>query len=145
MFEAVGEDNWDAYFDKVRACLRPGGRAGLQVITIADERFENYRNNADFIQKYIFPGGMLPSPTRLAARIEEAGLRLSGESTFGLSYAHTLRIWRKEFLRNWPSIETLGYTLEFRRLWEYYFAYCEAGFRRNTIDVGHYFIDKPTD
>jgi len=145
MFEAVGEENWDAYFEKVNACLRPGGRAGLQIITIADERFDNYRNNTDFIQKYIFPGGMLPSPTRLAGKIAQANLRLTRESTFGLSYAHTLKIWRKNFLRNWPEIEALGYTAEFRRLWEYYLAYCEAGFRRNTIDVGHYFIDKPTD
>jgi cyclopropane-fatty-acyl-phospholipid synthase len=145
MFEAVGEQNWGEYFDKVRACLRPGGRAALQIITIANERFENYRDNADFIQKYVFPGGMLPSPMRLEDKITEAGLRLSGESTFGLSYAHTLRIWRKQFLRNWPAIEALGYTAEFRRLWEYYLAYCEAGFRRNTIDVGHYFIDRPAD
>ena len=88
---------------------------------------------------------MLPSPTRLAGTISRAGLRLSGESTFGLSYAHTLRIWRKEFLRNWQSIERLGYTAEFRRLWEYYLAYCEAGFRRNTIDVGHYLIERPVE
>jgi len=145
MFEAVGEDNWGEYFDKARACLRPGGKAALQVITIADERFENYRDNTDFIQKYIFPGGMLPSPMRLQHKIAEAGLRLSGESTFGLSYAHTLRIWRKQFLRNWTAIEELGYSAEFRRLWEYYFAYCEAGFRRKTIDVGHYFIERPAD
>lgn len=145
MFEAVGEEHWGDYFDKIRACLKPGGRAGLQIITIANERFEGYRVNTDFIQKYVFPGGMLPSPDRLAGEIERAGLRLAGESTFGDSYARTLRIWRKRFLERWPRIERLGYTNEFKRLWEYYLAYCEAGFRRNTIDVGHYLIQKPVD
>jgi len=141
MFEAVGEEHWGEYFRKVREYLRPGGRAGLQIITIANERFENYRANTDFIQKYVFPGGMLPSPARLTAEIERAGLNLTGQAMFGQSYAHTLRVWRRQFLNNWPSIEKLGYTNEFKRMWEYYLAYCEAGFRHNTIDVGHFLIE----
>lgn len=144
MFEAVGEEHWNIYFDGIRERLRPGGRAGLQIITIADERFENYRDNTDFIQKYVFPGGMLPSPQRLAAEVRRAGLDLEDQYTFGIDYARTLKLWRKRFLGRWPSIEALGYSPEFRRLWEYYLAYCEAGFRRNTIDVGHYLVERPT-
>ena len=143
MFEAVGEEHWATYFDQVRERLVPGGRAGLQIITIDDARFENYRTNTDFIQKYIFPGGMLPSPERLRAEIRQAGLELTAESMFGDCYARTLRLWRRAFLRNWPAIAALGYSARFRRLWEYYLSYCEAGFRRNTIDVGHFIIEKP--
>jgi len=145
MFEAVGEEHWGSYFDTIRARLRPGGRAGLQIITIANERFDNYRANTDFIQKYVFPGGMLPSPERLQSEVTRAGLKPIADISFGHDYARTLRIWRKEFLRNWESIEALGYSVEFRRLWEYYFAYCEAGFRRDTIDVGHFLIEKPAE
>jgi len=145
MFEAVGEEHWGSYFDTLRARLRPGGRAGLQIITIANERFANYRANADFIQKYIFPGGMLPSPERLQSEVTHAGLKPIAAMSFGHDYARTLRIWRREFLRNWESIEALGYSVEFRRLWEYYLAYCEAGFRRDTIDVGHFLIEKPAE
>ncbi|MGI9316077.1 MAG: class I SAM-dependent methyltransferase [bacterium] len=142
MFEAVGEEYWGTYFDQVCQCLKPGGKAGLQIISIANDRYEGYRNETDFIQKYIFPGGMLPSPEKLDHHFEKAGLAKTGESLFGLSYAHTLRIWRKEFLHNWESIAKLGYSLRFRRMWEYYFCYCEAGFRRGTIDVGHYFLER---
>jgi cyclopropane-fatty-acyl-phospholipid synthase len=142
MFEAVGEEYWGTYFAKVKELLRPGGQAGLQIISIANERFDGYKNQADFIQKYIFPGGMLPSPEKLDQHIDQAGLAKTGEHLFGLSYAKTLSIWRREFLRNWDSISKLGYSRKFRRMWEYYFCYCEAGFRRGTIDVGHYFLQK---
>jgi cyclopropane-fatty-acyl-phospholipid synthase len=142
MFEAVGEEHWPTYFDQLRNCLLPGGKAGLQIISIANERYEGYRNTADFIQKYIFPGGMLPSPEKLDLHIEQAGLKKTGQLNFGASYARTLELWRKEFLRNWDAIEKLGYTTKFRRMWEYYLCYCEAGFRRNTIDVGHYILQK---
>ena len=145
MFEAVGEEHWDNYFKKVRECLLPGGRAGLQIISIADDRYQNYHDNADFIQKYIFPGGMLPSPARLRKVIAQNGLSLTGEQMFGLSYARTLNTWRSQFLKNWDSIKQLGYSTEFKRMWEYYFAYCEAGFRHQTIDVGHYLIEKSAD
>ncbi len=140
MFEAVGEEYWGAYFAKVKQLLRPGGQAGLQIISIENERFDGYKNQTDFIQKYIFPGGMLPSPEKLNHHIEQAGLTKTAEHLFGPSYARTLSIWRQEFLRNWDSISKLGYSRKFRRMWEYYFCYCEAGFRRGTIDVGHYFL-----
>jgi len=142
MFEAVGEEHWSTYFDQVRSCLVPGGKAGLQIISIANDRYAGYRDTTDFIQKYIFPGGMLPSPEKLDEQVERAGLIKIGQSNFGASYARTLELWRKEFLRNWDSIEKLGYSAKFRRMWEYYFCYCEAGFRRDTIDVGHYFLQK---
>ncbi|MCP4002208.1 MAG: class I SAM-dependent methyltransferase [Gammaproteobacteria bacterium] len=142
MFEAVGEEHWSGYFDQVHACLKPGGRAGLQIISIANERYDSYRNKADFIQKYIFPGGMLPSDEKLDVHIEESGLTKTGQSNFGLSYARTLELWRKEFLKNWNTIARLGYSEKFKRMWEYYLCYCEAGFKRGTIDVGHYFLQK---
>ncbi len=142
MFEAVGEEYWGTYFDKVNECLKAGGKAGLQIISIANDRYEGYRNEADFIQKYIFPGGMLPSPEKLDAEISRAGLQKTGEHLFGLSYARTLETWRHEFLTRWNRIAPLGYSDKFRRMWEYYMCYCEAGFRRKTIDVGHYFLEK---
>jgi cyclopropane-fatty-acyl-phospholipid synthase len=142
MFEAVGEEHWSSYFDQVRACLKPGGRAGLQIISIANDRYDGYRDKADFIQKYIFPGGMLPSEEKLDAHITQAGLTKTSQSNFGLSYARTLEIWRKDFLNSWSSIAELGYSDNFKRMWEYYLCYCEAGFKRGTIDVGHYFLQK---
>jgi cyclopropane-fatty-acyl-phospholipid synthase len=143
MFEAVGEEHWDTYFEQLRACLKPGGRAGLQIISIANDRYDAYRNKADFIQKYIFPGGMLPSEEKLDGHINKAGLLKTDQHNFGESYAKTLALWRKDFLSNWENISRLGYSDKFKRMWEYYMCYCEAGFRRGTIDVGHYFLDKP--
>ncbi|MDH3977627.1 MAG: cyclopropane-fatty-acyl-phospholipid synthase family protein [Gammaproteobacteria bacterium] len=143
MFEAVGEENWPTYFQQVFTRLKPEGLAGLQIITIENARFEDYRNNPDFIQKYIFPGGLLPSPEKLHAEISSAGLQLTDEFMFGESYAETLKTWHKEFLRNWDSISNLGYSTKFRRMWEYYLCYCEAGFRHKTIDVGHFIAQKP--
>jgi cyclopropane-fatty-acyl-phospholipid synthase len=140
MFEAVGEAHWASYFQQLRSCLKPQGRAGLQIITIGDERFEGYRNDPDFIQKYVFPGGMLPSPRILHEQISAAGLSLTSEQTFGDSYARTLEIWRRDFLENWNAIAQHGYEMKFRRMWEYYLCYCEAGFRHGTVDVGHYFL-----
>jgi cyclopropane-fatty-acyl-phospholipid synthase len=140
MFEAVGEAHWAGYFQQLRQCLKPGGRAGLQIITIANERFEGYRSDPDFIQKYVFPGGMLPSPEKLHEQISSAGLIVASEMTFGESYARTLELWRKEFMANWDDIARLGYSEKFRRMWEYYLCYCEAGFRHRTVDVGHYFL-----
>jgi cyclopropane-fatty-acyl-phospholipid synthase len=142
MFEAVGEEHWSNYFEQVRNCLTPDGRAGLQIISIANERYEGYRDTTDFIQKYIFPGGMLPSEEKLDAHIADAGLEKIGQQNFGLSYARTLEIWRREFLDHWDEIAQLGYSANFRRMWEFYMCYCEAGFRRGTIDVGHYFLKK---
>lgn len=143
MFEAVGEAYWPAFFAAVRDRLRAGGVAGLQVITIDDERFESYRRNADFIQTHIFPGGMLPSPSVLAGRIADAGLRVVDRFRFGESYAVTLARWQERFQSAWPQIGRLGYDEHFKRTWEYYLAYCEAGFRAGSIDVWQLRIDKP--
>ncbi len=138
MVEAVGEAYWPTYFDTLRQRLKPGGHAVLQAITIADAHFAQYRSGADFIQHCIFPGGMLPSPGALRAQAERAGLQLREERCFGASYAATLAEWRRRFLAAWPSIEPLGFDAAFRRLWEYYLCYCEAGFRSGRVDVGLY-------
>ncbi len=135
MFEAVGEPYWPAYFGKIRELLSPGGRAGLQIITIRDRDFEDYRRRADFIQRYIFPGGMLPSEERLREETARAGLAFDGVSRFGRDYADTLRIWLRNFDASWSGIAPLGFDERFRRLWRFYLAYCEAGFRTGRIDV----------
>lgn len=143
MFEAVGQENWATYFNKVRSLLRSGGKAAIQVITIDDARFEAYRNRPDFIQKYIFPGGMLPSPEQFEEKARGAGLELENRLFFGASYAETLRLWNQEFQTRWSDISDLGFDDRFRRLWTYYFAYCEAGFRTGAIDVAQYTLVKP--
>ncbi len=135
MFEAVGEKYWPVFFDMLRERLTEGGRAALQIITIGERHFENYRSRPDFIQKYIFPGGMLPSPTALRQQAKRVGLSLVGEDGFGLSYARTLAEWNTRFQSAWPDIRTMGFDMRFKRMWEYYLAYCEAGFRSGTIDV----------
>ncbi|MBS7539502.1 class I SAM-dependent methyltransferase [Ancylobacter lacus] len=138
MIEAVGERYWPTYFRTLRDRLKAGGTAVLQVITIAEDRFEGYRRNTDFIQQFIFPGGMLPTRTILAEQARRAGLELADSQCFGESYARTLHEWRRRFLLTWPQASRLGFPDEFRRLWEYYFCYCEGGFRAGAIDVGFY-------
>jgi cyclopropane-fatty-acyl-phospholipid synthase len=135
MFEAVGERYWPAYFDKIHAALKPGGQAGLQIITIRDELFDSYRRRADFIQKYVFPGGMLPSETRLRAETDRAGLSWKSLSPFGQHYADTLAEWGRRFERAWDSVRTLGFDERFHRLWRFYLSYCEAGFRTERTNV----------
>jgi cyclopropane-fatty-acyl-phospholipid synthase len=135
MFEAVGERWWPAFFAKLGRALAPGKRAALQVITIAEERFETYRRRADFIQKYIFPGGMLPSPTAFERVSRDAGLSLDGPEFFGQSYADTLEHWLDRFEAALPDVRALGFDERFVRMWRYYLAYCRAGFRAGTIDV----------
>ncbi len=142
MFEAVGEENWAVYFRTVHDRLRAGGRAVLQIITVADARFETYRRSIDFIQRYIFPGGMLPSKATLARDIAAAGLSLAGSSFFGLSYAETLRRWHETFEARWAEIAPLGFDDRFRQMWRYYLCGCEASFRAGTSDVGQYVIDR---
>ena len=136
MFEAVGYENWDTYFTAVKRLLKPGGTALLQIILIEDERFDSYRKNVDFIQKYIFPGGLLPSVEALSASVEENGLSLRDSHLFGPSYAKTCEIWQKNFQHAWDDIKPLGFDTRFKRMWEYYLSYCEAGFKAGTIDVG---------
>ena len=138
MFEAVGEAHWPRYFDTIRERLAQGGTAALQIITIAEERFERYRRSADFIQRYIFPGGMLPTVDRLKAHCDQARLKFENALTFGDSYAATLRLWRDRFLAGWSNIEPLGFDERFRRMWEMYLAYCEGGFRARAINVGQF-------
>ncbi len=135
MFEAVGEAYWPTYFGKVRDLLAPGGRAGLQIITIKDELFEDYKRQADFIQKYIFPGGMLPSEVRLRQEMDRAGLSWQSVQRFGVDYARTLNEWAVRFQDAWKSIAPLGFDERFRRLWLFYLGYCEAGFRTQRTDV----------
>ena len=135
MFEPVGERFWPTYFATLRDRLLPDGAAGLQLITIADRYFDAYRRNVDFIQAYIFPGGMLPSPAAFDRHVARAGLVRTGEFRFGLSYARTLAIWNGRFQAAWPTLRELGFDERFRRIWSYYLAYCEAGFRTGAIDV----------
>lgn len=143
MFEAVGEEYWPSFFGKVRDVLKTGGQAGLQIITIADELFDDYRRSADFIQRYIFPGGMLPSPSALADQVKNASLEWKHNITFGKDYAHTLHIWRDRFMEAWPTIEPLGFDERFRRMWNLYLGYCEAGFNAGTIDVTQVALRRP--
>ncbi len=138
MIEAVGPQYWPVYFRVLRDRLKTGGQAIIQSITIADDRFERYLATPDFIQRYIFPGGALPSPGALAREAANAGLAIETVQTFGPSYARTLAEWRRRFHDAWPRIERLGFDPSFRRLWSYYLCYCEGGFRSGAIDVGLY-------
>ena len=136
MFEAVGEQYWGGYFDTLSRVLKPEGRAGLQIITIRDELYEGYRRRPDFIQKYVFPGGMLPSEPRLAPVIAGAGLVWDATERFGADYAATLDLWGERFEAAWERIAAGGrFDERFRRLWRFYLAYCEAGFRSGRTDV----------
>lgn len=143
MFEAVGESYWPSFFRTLTDRLKPGGTAGLQIITIPDHFFDDYRNNVDFIRRHIFPGGMLPSPSKLAELARESGLNLEGEREFGGDYAETLRQWRQSFEAAWPRLMPLGFDEQFRRLWRYYLCYCEAGFDVGTIDVRQIVYRRP--
>ena len=138
MFEAVGERYWPAYFRTIHDALRPGGRACIQTITIADDRFERYRTQSDFIQQYVFPGGMLASPARFVDVAEAAGLTLARVHTFGRDYAETLKRWLAAFDENTPAIRAQGFNEKFIRCWRFYLAYCAAGFDTGTTDVGQY-------
>lgn len=135
MFEAVGEQFWPVYFNTLSERLKAGGKAGLQVITIQDRFFQTYRREMDFIRRYIFPGGMLPSPGIMKQLGERVGMMIQHERIFGVDYADTLAQWRDRFRAAWPDLMPLGFDERFRRMWEYYLAYCEAGFRTGNIDV----------
>lgn len=137
MIEAVGEQFWPQYFTQLRDRLMPGGFAGIQAITIQDHLFKTYRREVDFIQRYVFPGGMLPSPEILKSLGEKFGVPVIRERIFGEDYAKTLATWRDNFRTAWPNLIPMGFDERFRRLWEYYLAYCEAGFLSGNIDVRH--------
>lgn len=143
MFEAVGESHWPTYFQMLRDRLKPGGTAVLQIITIADELFDAYRRKTDFIQRYIFPGGMLPSERALRREVNSAGLELSNVDYFAADYARTLLEWRTRFHTEWLSATEQGFDQKFRRLWDYYLCYCAAGFEHESIDVGQFLIYRP--
>ena len=136
MLEAVGEKWWPLFFERLRQGLAADGIAVLQSIVIADERFPAYRRGPDFIQRHIFPGGMLPAPSIIRSHAEQAGLVIDKVEMFGGSYALTLKRWRERFEAAWPEIAAQGFAPRFKRMWEYYLAYCEAGFRAGAIDVG---------
>jgi len=140
MLEAVGKAWLPRYFETLAGALNPGGRAVLQAITLDEALDADYQRNPDFIQKYIFPGGFLPTKSALGALIERAGLRVLQRESFGPSYVRTLAEWRRRFDARWAEVAALGFDDRFRRLWDYYLCYCEAGFAEGTIDVGHYVI-----
>ncbi|MHA6692831.1 class I SAM-dependent methyltransferase [Devosia sp. A449] len=143
MIEAVGEDNWPSYFQTIHDRLKPGGTAAIQAITINEADFDGYRSGPDFIQRYIFPGGMLLTKTVMQEFGDKYNLVLENVETFRLSYAKTLKLWRERFLERWPMIAPLGYDEEFKRKWVYYLSYCEAGFTEGSIDVGIYQYRRP--
>lgn len=143
MIEAVGEEHWPSYFQTVADRLKPGGTASIQAITISEEDFEGYRSTPDFIQRYIFPGGMLLTKKAMKEQAERVGLVLEQADMFRHSYAETLRRWRERFLERWHVIKAMGFDETFRRKWVYYLSYCEAGFDEGSIDVGIYQYRKP--
>jgi len=135
MFEAVGQLYWPTYFATISRMLKTGGRAVIQSITIDDGAFQSYREQPDFIQRYIFPGGMLPSMPMLEAPVAGAGLRLVAEHGYAAHYARTLKEWRSRFLAAWPALSGDKFDNRFKNMWELYLAYCEGGFRAGMIDV----------
>jgi cyclopropane-fatty-acyl-phospholipid synthase len=138
MIEAVGEAHWPTYFKVIRDRLKPGGVAAVQAITMDERFFPGYRTTTDFIQRYIFPGGMLLTKSIMAEQAARAGLAFETLSTFGSDYARTLRMWRERFENSWSGIARMGFDDAFRRRWRYYLCYCEAGFAEQAIDVGVY-------
>jgi len=135
MFEAVGEKWWPVFFGRLKDLLAPGGTVALQTITIEEPRFEDYRRNPDFIQRYIFPGGMLPSPERFAEAARREGLAVRDELFFGASYAKTLSAWAQRFEASVPKVLEMGFDERFVRMWRYYLSYCRAGFSAGTVNV----------
>jgi len=142
MFEAVGEAYWDSYFECVAQRLKPGGHACIQTITIDDALFERYRTGTDFIQQYIFPGGMLPSPSVFRAHAERHGLTVVNELAFGLDYARTLQLWHETFMEKLADVQAQGFDDAFIQTWRFYLSYCEAGFRAGSIDLYQFTLQK---
>jgi cyclopropane-fatty-acyl-phospholipid synthase len=144
MFEAVGERYWPVYFNTLRDRLKPGRNATLQIITVADARWQMYRRGVDFIQKYIFPGGMLPAPSVLRDEVERAGLRVKGSIEFGESYSLTLRRWHDTFNARWSEVRKLGFDERFKRMWDFYLASCAGAFHGGNCDVTQITVTRPT-
>ncbi len=143
MFEAVGERYWPVYFETLRDRLKPGRNATLQIITVEDRRWEVYRKGVDFIQKYIFPGGMLPAPMVLTQEVERAGLTIRDSIEFGDSYSQTLRRWHDTFNAKWDEISDLGFDDRFQRMWNFYLTSCAAAFKSGTCDVTQITVTRP--
>jgi cyclopropane-fatty-acyl-phospholipid synthase len=143
MFEAVGREYWDDYFRTLHAKLKPGGRACIQSITIRDDLFERYVRSTDFIQQYIFPGGLLPSAEVFRAEARKAGLEVVNELAFGTDYAETLRRWRADFLARDGQVRQLGFDTRFMHIWEFYLAYCEAAFATGSTNVVQFTLRRP--
>ena len=144
MFEAVGEKHWPEYFETIAQCLKAGGKACVQTIVIAEDLFERYRRNTDFIQQYVFPGGMLPSRDSFKASAAKAGLRIEQEFAFGSDYAKTLCLWRDSFNHKLQEVRQLGFDEAFIRLWNFYLMYCAAGFTERNIDVVQFTLSHQT-
>jgi cyclopropane-fatty-acyl-phospholipid synthase len=134
---------WPVYFETLRRCLKPGRSATLQIITIADHRWDIYRSGVDFVQKYIFPGGMLPSPSILRREVEQAGLDFLRSIEFGESYSRTLRLWHDTFNARWDEVARLGFDDRFRRMWNFYLASCAAAFHGGNCDVTQVTLSRP--
>jgi len=143
MIEAVGQEFWPTYFSTVTCMLKPGGKACIQSIVIADHLFERYLESTDFIQQYIFPGGCLPSPSEFQAQARAAGLVVVNAHAFGHDYAQTLKRWREAFLAKGEQVLAQGFDQRFMRIWEFYLCYCEAAFMEDNIDVLQYTLQKP--
>jgi len=143
MFEAVGQNYWPSYFETVRERLKPGKNATLQIITVADRRWEVYQRGPDFIQKYIFPGGMLPSPTALRQQVIKASLAIERSIEFGQSYNISLRRWHETFNAKWDQISEMGFDERFRRMWNFYLTSCAAAFESTNCDVTQITIKRP--
>jgi cyclopropane-fatty-acyl-phospholipid synthase len=143
MFEAVGEKYWPVFFSTVRDRLKPGAVAALQIITVQDARWQVYKRGVDFIQKYIFPGGMLPCPSVLRQQVEAAGLQFSGSHEFGESYSQTLRRWHETFNERWDDVAAQGFDDRFRRMWNFYLTSCAASFHSGNTDVTQISVTRP--
>ena len=135
MIEAVGEKYLDKYFKIIKENLTSGGRGAIQAIIIKDELYDRYRNKEDFIQKYIFPGGFLPSFKSLNQLSHKSGLKIEGYNLYGSHYSNTLQKWRESFLDSWDMISRQGFNLNFKKMWDFYFSYCDAGFKSKNIDL----------
>ena len=135
MIEAVGEKNLNRYFKTIKNNLKPNGVGAIQAIIIKDELFDRYKKNQDFIQKYIFPGGFLPSLQSIKDYTKKTGLTLKGYNFYGIHYSHTLSKWRENFIGSWNNISQQGFDNSFKKIWDFYFSYCEAGFRAKNIDL----------
>ena len=135
MIEAVGKNYLKNYFQTIKQNLNYQGVAAVQAITIDDKLFDRYKKKEDFIQKYIFPGGFLPSKKNLYNLTKKSGLVIDQYNSYGLHYSNTLIMWRKEFIKKWEEISKQGFDLTFKRMWNFYLSYCEAGFKSKNIDL----------